>query len=957
MAASKVLIELEVQTEGFKAQLEAGVLNPLEGVSAQAKKVATTVSDSMQNAANNVSKAFAGQQVSAALNTIGQDVDKLRAKLEALEKEEKGILSAMKGLGAGATKQLQTELEKVQKEAKDVKQALAGMGAGAGMEKASAGASVMAKEFKNAKSELKELSNLISSGQLSGEPLQAAVKRAAELKDNIGDTNQLINSLASDTRGIDAVVTGAQAIAAAFAVTSGIIGAFTEDQEKAEEATRKVQSAISILLGVQELARILTDKNALSIKGMTVAQLASNTATNLTTAAMTRLGIAATTTSIGFKVLRTAIMTTGIGAIVAGLGYLISKLMDSGEKASELGDKVSTLSKELRSNVASSAASAASAFEKLIDVQLKLAEAQGAISETDANIQAAQLAYSRERLKSNEAHKAQLDEIKEKVKELETAYKNAEVGSKERAEAAKAYTQAKYQAADAERKITAQFNAEQAANEQAHQDEITLIRVNAGKERAKKLADLEGQYQDSLLAAEKARIDLLVSASKEGSEEQLNARKAQLAFELKLSEAALDKEKKTRLSALKEVGITEGKQVQAVHDEVTAKRLLAESETYKKIEVLTNDFYDKQRQAAEQFNADVAEIEKQRLESLASVQAETAEIMKGIDERSKIAATPEGSLKRMQVENEIIKKNASEQTAAIDAELQRRAEIRSQKNLEITEQEAAEEANLAAKRVQINYDADEQIKENRKSAEQEMLANALSGFDSLQQSLMQISNTRLQSQIEGLEAEKEAQLRNTELTAAQRQRIEERTQNEIKKARLKQAQNDKAAALFSAGINVAKAITEVLGKSPFLIALVAAAGAAQIAAIASQPLPKFEKGGLVGGRLHRDGGTLIEAERGEMIISRRRTEQHKELATALNTSDTSLRRVINERYVQPIMLGKALSSGREKDKAFRFSTKAVESELRSLNHRSGKDTDRLIAAIKESKIESKRNIW
>ena len=81
MAASKVLIVLEAQTEDFKSQLEAGVLNPLEGVSAQAKKVATTVSDSMQNAANNVGKAFAGQQVSAALNTIGQDVDKLRVKL------------------------------------------------------------------------------------------------------------------------------------------------------------------------------------------------------------------------------------------------------------------------------------------------------------------------------------------------------------------------------------------------------------------------------------------------------------------------------------------------------------------------------------------------------------------------------------------------------------------------------------------------------------------------------------------------------------------------------------------------------------------------------------------------------------------------------------------------------------------------------------------------------------
>ena len=140
---------------------------------------------------------------------------------------------------------------------------------------------------------------------------------------------------------------------------------------------------------------------------------------------------------------------------------------------------------------------------------------------------------------------------------------------------------------------------------------------------------------------------------------------------------------------------------------------------------------------------------------------------------------------------------------------------------------------------------------------------------------------------------------------------------------------------------------------------------AEIADVARRfniPLDKLKTQGslpqeVVGELVHRDGGTLIEAERGEMIISRRRTEQHKELATALNTSDTSLRRVINERYVQPIMLGKALSSGREKDKVIRFSTKAVESELRSLNHRSGKDTNRLIAAIKESKIESKRNIW
>ncbi len=49
---------------------------------------------------------------------------------------------------------------------------------------------------------------------------------------------------------------------------------------------------------------------------------------------------------------------------------------------------------------------------------------------------------------------------------------------------------------------------------------------------------------------------------------------------------------------------------------------------------------------------------------------------------------------------------------------------------------------------------------------------------------------------------------------------------------------------------------------------VAAFGAMQVAAIAAQKPPKMQYGGLVGGNRHSQGGTMVEAERGEYVVSR-----------------------------------------------------------------------------------------
>jgi hypothetical protein len=166
----------------------------------------------------------------------------------------------------------------------------------------------------------------------------------------------------------------------------------------------------------------------------------------------------------------------------------------------------------------------------------------------------------------------------------------------------------------------------------------------------------------------------------------------------------------------------------------------------------------------------------------------------------------------------------------------------------------------------------------------------------------------------------------------ERAALEKRTQAAIAKEKTKQAQNDKALALFQATIQVAQQIAANVA-NPFLVALIAAAGAIQIAAIASQPIPKFEKGGVVGGKRHSQGGTIIEAEEGEYIVNRKQTSAHRRELNALNQSSEAFKRLINERYVRPALMNYMLGS-KSKEMGVNvnatLNSKTMEAELKGL---------------------------
>lgn len=67
-----------------------------------------------------------------------------------------------------------------------------------------------------------------------------------------------------------------------------------------------------------------------------------------------------------------------------------------------------------------------------------------------------------------------------------------------------------------------------------------------------------------------------------------------------------------------------------------------------------------------------------------------------------------------------------------------------------------------------------------------------------------------------------------------------------------------------------------------MAAVVGAMGAIQIAAVLSQPLPKAARGGLISGPSHARGGTVIEAEGGEAIMTKRSVSMFGPVLSALN---------------------------------------------------------------------------
>jgi hypothetical protein len=196
-----------------------------------------------------------------------------------------------------------------------------------------------------------------------------AAKKAADLKDRIGDAKALTDAFNPDAK-FKALSSSLAGVAGGFAAVQGAMALFGTENKNVEKTLLKVQSAMALSQGLQAIGESVDSFKQLGavIKSTSAFRVLDAAATNIATVAQKAFGISVDTTATSFKVLKGAIAATGIGLLVIGIGYLIEKLMSFSNASEEATKK----QKEFNEQIAKGAREGLKANEKILDDDLKL---------------------------------------------------------------------------------------------------------------------------------------------------------------------------------------------------------------------------------------------------------------------------------------------------------------------------------------------------------------------------------------------------------------------------------------------------------------------------------------------------------------------------------------------------------------------------------------------------------
>ena len=161
-------------------------------------------------------------------------------------------------------------------------------------------------------------------GATSKEAVEAA-KRVAVLKDAIGDARTMSDAFNPDAK-FKALASSLAGVAGGFSAVQGIMAIFGKENKNVEAALLKVNAAMALSQGLNALGDSIDSFKTLGaqIKLSTTFIELNSTATKIAAGVQKAFGIATVETSSGFKVLKGAIVATGIGALVVLLGTVIA---------------------------------------------------------------------------------------------------------------------------------------------------------------------------------------------------------------------------------------------------------------------------------------------------------------------------------------------------------------------------------------------------------------------------------------------------------------------------------------------------------------------------------------------------------------------------------------------------------------------------------------------------------
>lgn len=207
---------------------------------------------------------------------------------------------------------------------------------------------------KSLKAQLREckeqLAIMEANGQRGTEAYRKMQAEAGRLTDALGDAAQQAKILSHDNQLLQATMSTVSGIAGAFTAAQGAVALFAGENENLQRIMLKVQSLMSITMGLQQVMNTLNKDSAFQL--VIVAR-----AKDMLTAANARLATALGISTAAAQALM-ATLTLGLSAAITAIVVLISRLSSENAKAAEQ-------QKKFNEEVAKAAAKPLSAYIQL----------------------------------------------------------------------------------------------------------------------------------------------------------------------------------------------------------------------------------------------------------------------------------------------------------------------------------------------------------------------------------------------------------------------------------------------------------------------------------------------------------------------------------------------------------------------------------------------------------------
>jgi aromatic ring-opening dioxygenase catalytic subunit (LigB family) len=960
MATAEVEIIYKSNVQGLEASVSK-ITDSNNAILKSTEDTTKKIADDFKKVGAASAAAFGSAQVRAALDQLNAESKQLTSSLSKLQEEYVLLIGsgnkASKAFkdNVAAQAQLKSQIAEVANQQRQLNEAY---GQTDQKQKSLTGQLRALKQ---------ELSTLEQEGKDNTEQFQQLTLQAAKLEDQIGDTRERVRVLASDTFKFDAALGAVQGLASGFEVAQGAAALFGEENQDLQEAINKTTAAIAIANGVQQLANQITGQGATKLLLLSAAQKATAFATNLA--------------SNAFKTFRGALAATGVGALVVALGAVVAYWDDIKAAISGVSDEQEALN-------AKAAADVTAQQNKLdaITNQENILRLQG---KTEEDILRLKIAQTDEVIAATEESIRQQQITLESQLEAERRNRKILAGL---LQAATIPLQALIDGIDyVYEKFTGEklidFNVgDSVASTVFDPDEVAAEGQAAINEAQKQLEALKNQragFQLSIQQANKDAAQKNINAANDAAQKSRDAAKAaaekekedrdkareelrkaeEEAFLKSLTEQERVLNENNKTIAELERNFREARFKAGSQEAIAAEKQLSDAiaqiraEEAKKIaELDKNDLQDAQDKALEAAKASADATLQQQIEALQKqqeIELTNADKLgadkKEITERygKEIAALNE-QLAQSEFNTKVNTLKALEIEEG--SSLERRIELinlEAEKRREEARNNIKDAKELSAALELINAETNAAIREENKKTAQEQVDNFFNITNEVADiigNLADLQKQQSENRITEIQAQSEAELEAINSSAEseidkqrKREALELRTNRAIAAEKIKQAKLEKAISLFDIAINTAAAVSKAVAQSPLTFGLpwsafALAQGAIQAGIVASKPLPKFKQGGIIGGKSHEAGGTVIEAEKGEFVVNKKSVSKHRDILEAMNRSSHDLNKLINERYIRPAILDYASKS---KDGAVvvnaSLNSKTMEKKLDRLN--------------------------